>query len=489
MAKQVIDIMPTKGMTAAQSNEHLRKYSEGAYQNMRSNNFDPTRAHLGFEVTTGGKIVPIDVNHSIPERMKENLAARGIKDPNEGLEEPMYRTIANIILGGSREQMRRLAFGNQDVNFNLGADNSHIIREKGIEEWAKDTYDFMTRKFGEENILAFIVHLDETNPHVHCTVMPINSKNKFSWKSYFGKSKEEGRKKFQEMHDSLSEVNRKYGLDRGDNIHETGAKPRTTEEYKQWLWEECNRLEKEADGKRMVIRMLDEEIRHAKIKIKGLTTMINNLNEKKNNLLKEVDSLEQQYRNGAITIEEMNSKTEKLRAQIKDIEAKIADNEDKLDDAKQKLQEVNIKKASAKIEVEDLQRKLNTDLPKWQDKVMKNIESYGWKEAARDIKEQLEERLSEDEMDHVSDIMDDSMFDMMTNSASEVIATATALFFGYIEQATEIAQGGGGGGSVGSGWGRDDDDDDDKWMKKCFKGACRMMQKPPVPQRHWRRRR
>ena len=76
---------------------------------------------------------------------------------------------------------------------------------------------------------------------------------------------------------------------------------------------------------------------------------------------------------------------------------------------------------------------------------MKNIESYGWKEAARDIKEQLEEKLSEDEMDHINDVMDDSMFDMMTNSASEVIATATALFFGYIEQATEIAQGGGGG--------------------------------------------
>ena len=156
MAKQVIDIMPTKGMTAAQSNAHLRKHSEGAYQNMRSNNFDPTRAHLGFEVTKGGKIVPIDMNHFIPERMKENLAATGIKDLNEGLAEPMYRTIANIILGGSREQMRRLAFGNQDVNFNLCADNSHIIREKGIEEWAKDTYDYIARKFGEENILTFV---------------------------------------------------------------------------------------------------------------------------------------------------------------------------------------------------------------------------------------------------------------------------------------------------------------------------------------------
>ena len=66
---------------------------------MRSNNFDPTRAHLGFVVTKGGKIVPIYMNHSIPERMKENLAAIGIKDPNEGLAKPMYRTIANIILG------------------------------------------------------------------------------------------------------------------------------------------------------------------------------------------------------------------------------------------------------------------------------------------------------------------------------------------------------------------------------------------------------
>ena len=104
------------------------------------------------------------------------------------------------------------------------------------------------------------------------------------------------------------------------------------------------------------------------------------------------------------------------------------------------------------------------------------------------MKNVLEEKLSEDEMDNVNDALDGSMFDMMTNSASEVIATATALFFGYIEQATEIAQGGGGGGNPGSGWGRDDDDDDEKWMKKCFKGACQMMRKPPV-QRVWRRRR
>lgn len=487
MGKQVIDIRPGKGFSGAQSNEHLRKYSEGAYQNLRSNNFDPTRAHLDFEITKGGRVVPLDDKRSIPQRIRDIIDFRGVRDPNEGLEKPRYKTVANIILGGSRDQMRRLAFGAQNVNFSYGADNSNIVREKGIEQWAIDSYNFIAKRFGEENIVAFAVHLDETNPHVHCTLLPINEKNRFSWISYFGNHKEECRKIFRELHDEFAKVNAKYGLERGDDIRVTGAKHRTTEEYKQWLWEECNRLEKEADGKRMVIRMLDDEIRRAEIKIKGLTTMINNLNEKKNNLLKEVDSLDQQYRNGAITIEEMNSKTEKLRAEIKDIEAKIADKEDKLDDAKQKLQEVNIKKASAKIEVEDLQRKLNTDLPKWQDKIMNDIDRYGWKQAALDMKSQLEEKLTEDEMDSVNDALDGSIFDVMANSASEVIATATALFFGYLEQATQISQSCGGGGNPGSDWGRDDYDNDDKWAKKCFHTACRMMRKPQRRKFGWRR--
>lgn len=486
MAKQVIDIKPGKGFSGAQSNEHLRKYSEGAYQNLRSNNFDPTRAHLDFEITKGGRVVPVDDKHSITQRMRENLAARGIKDPNDGLEEPKYRTIANMILGGSREQMRRLAFGAQDVNFNFGADNSKVVREKGIEEWAADTYNFIAKKYGEENILAFVVHLDEINPHVHCTLLPITKENKFSWNKLFGGSKEEGRQKLKELHDEFAKVNEKYGLERGDDIRVTGAKHRTTEEYKQWLWEECNKLEKEADGKRRVLRMLDEEIRRAEIKVKGLTTMVNNLNSQKNDLLQEIASLEQQHRDGKISVEELNRKTEELNAKVKDIEGKILDKENKLDDAKRQLQNINIKKAETSNEIEDLQLKLNRDLPKWQDKVMKDIDNYGWKEAALGLKSQLEEKFTQDEMDNFNDAIDGSLFDVMTNSASEVVATATALFFGYIEQATQIAQGGGGGGNPGSNWGRDDDDDDDRWMRKCFHTACRMMRKPQR-RRGWRR--
>ena len=109
-AKQVLDVHVSKGITTAQSNEHLRNRSEKAAEYaMKKGNYDPTRERLNFEIVNGGKVRPVDKSRSIPERMADILRQRGIKDPNEGLVEPKYRTVVNIILGGSRELMRQLA--------------------------------------------------------------------------------------------------------------------------------------------------------------------------------------------------------------------------------------------------------------------------------------------------------------------------------------------------------------------------------------------
>ena len=184
-AKQVLDVQVSKGITAAQGNEHLRNRSEEAEKYaMSKGNYDPTRKHLNFEIVPGGKVRPIDTSRNIPERIADILGRRGIKDPNEGLAEPRFRTVVNFIFGGSRERMTELAFGDQKVNLTHGADNSHLTRCKDIEEWAKDVYRFVADKYGEENIVAFILHLDETNPHVHCTLLPIKD-GKFAYKQIF----------------------------------------------------------------------------------------------------------------------------------------------------------------------------------------------------------------------------------------------------------------------------------------------------------------
>ena len=111
-AKQVLDVQVTKGITAAQGNEHLRNRSEEAEKYaMSKGNYEPTRKHLNFEIVPGGKVRPIDTSRNIPERIADILGRRGIKDPNEGLVEPKYRTVVNIIFGGSRERMHELAIG------------------------------------------------------------------------------------------------------------------------------------------------------------------------------------------------------------------------------------------------------------------------------------------------------------------------------------------------------------------------------------------
>ena len=161
-AKQVLDVQVSKGITAAQGNEHLRNRSKEAEKYaMSKGNYDPTRKHLNFEIASGGKIRPIDTSRNIPERMADILGRRGIKDPNEGLIEPKYRTVVNIIFGGSRERMHELAFGTQKVDFEKGADNTSIKRKSDIERWAKDVYSFVCGRYGEQNVAAFIVHLDE----------------------------------------------------------------------------------------------------------------------------------------------------------------------------------------------------------------------------------------------------------------------------------------------------------------------------------------
>ena len=190
MAKQVIDIHVSKGMTEAQSNEHKRNWTDKGWQNALSKgNYDPSRERLNFELVKGGVVKPVDKSLSIPERIAKILQERGIKDPNAGLSEPKFRTVVNFIFGGSRERMHEIAFGSQKVNLDKVADNSHIIRTEKNENWAKDVYDFVCKKYGEENIAAFVVHLDEMNPHVHCTLLPIQD-GKFAYKRIFaGKDK------------------------------------------------------------------------------------------------------------------------------------------------------------------------------------------------------------------------------------------------------------------------------------------------------------
>ena len=487
MASQVFDLRTSKGMTRAQSNEHLRCFSEQAFEAKLSHNFDPSREQLNFEIKPGGIVSPLDKSAPIDARITRNLKKRGIKDPNEGLksDDPKRRnTIIDIIFQGSRERMRELAFGDQEIEENDGDEipcNWHVTRNSEIEKWAKDMYKFACDKFGEKNVAAFVVHLDELNPHAHYTIIPtgiVKGKERISAKKVMGESKHECRDFLKKMHDDLAVVNKKWGLERGQDIKVTGAKHRTTEQYWKWLTSQCNKLENNKDGLEKELRFLENQKIQAQKPVKGLETMVANLNTKIENLRVEISYLE----NDA---EENNEAIREKEAELKRLQTQLDDKNTKLEDAQQRLWNLAGRLADAEEQLEKTETRINTIRPDLHNQVANDMQILAWifvldecsrlRQEVNAKREDLygAERRGFDEYAH---LFEDSFLEDISSKGEEIVAVASNLFLGYIDAATSFAAKSGGGGSgPSSGYGRKKDEYERSFMGRCLIMAQGMM--------------
>ncbi|MCD8288107.1 MAG: plasmid recombination protein [Porphyromonadaceae bacterium] len=470
-AKQVMDFRPSKGITTAQSDEHQRRWTEKGWGHAVSvGNYDPTREHLNFEIKAG-KVCPVDKTRSIPERMAENLAARGIKDPNAGLKEPRFRTVANFIFGGSRERMHEIAFGNQKVNFDKGADNSHVERNADIEEWAKDVYSFVSGKYGEENIVAFIVHLDELNPHIHCTLLPIRD-GRFAYSNIFaGKDKYEYSERMKQLHTEFAEVNRRWGMSRGSSVSETGAKHRSTEDYRRHLSAECTSIEDQIVQHRKALSDLQVEIGLAERRVKGLTTMVDNLRKAKAEKEAQLSALESSLRSHQGDAASVAAEKERLEREFASIQSKLADKQDKLQEADRQLTALKEDMDAISERTEELKE----EAYRYINDIHSNVDAL--------LKDVMLETLVSEHSARVAkmtgsqqSVFEGSLLQSLAERGTEVTHCATLLFLGLVDDATTFAETHGGGGSKSDlKWGRDDDENDRAWARRCMREATRMM--------------
>ena len=470
-AKQVLDVQVSKGITTAQSNEHLRNRSEKAAEYaMKKGNYDPTREHLNFEIVNG-KVRPVDKSRSIPDRMADSLRLRGIKDPNEGLVEPKYRTVVNIILGGSRELMRQLAFGKQDVDFEQGADNSRIVRKPEIEQWAKDAYRFICDKYGEQNIAAFVAHLDEQNPHIHCTLLPIKD-GKFAYKEIFaGKDKYEFSARMKALHSEFAEVNKRWGMERGTSVSETGARHRTTEEYRRQLSEQCTTIEQSVAAHQRTLDSLQSDIRLAERRVKGLTSMVNNLLQEKAEKEAALAELHRQILAGHDNPDALRQQVQELEQELSTIQSKLDDKKEKLSEADRKLDALREEMTAMKERTEELRQEAH----RYSDTIRQGADTVLRNALLENMVSEFSERVAR-LSNEGKDVFDDSLLQAFAENGTEVMYCATLLFLGYVDDATTFAEGHGGGGSSSDlKWGRDDDEDERAWARRCMMKAARMM--------------
>lgn len=151
----------------------------------KNNHYNYSRKKLNFEIVKGGKIVPLG-SQSVPlhERLQRRLDELGFK-PYMDAKRPdqVSRNSPNctvgIIFSGDHNVLNRLAFGEQKLNTSdPNADHSKVVLQKGIYDWALDTYRFACEKWGEENVIGFDVHCDETSIHAHVQTVPVEQVRK-----------------------------------------------------------------------------------------------------------------------------------------------------------------------------------------------------------------------------------------------------------------------------------------------------------------------
>ncbi|MBU9034168.1 MobV family relaxase [Phocaeicola vulgatus] len=151
----------------------------------KNNHYNYSRKRLNFEIVKGEKIVPLG-SQSVPlhERLQHRLDELGFK-PYMDAKRPdqVSRNSPNctvgIIFSGDHDVLNRLAFGEQKLNTSdPNADHSKVVLQKGIYDWALDTYRFACEKWGEENVIGFDVHCDETSIHAHVQTVPVEQVKK-----------------------------------------------------------------------------------------------------------------------------------------------------------------------------------------------------------------------------------------------------------------------------------------------------------------------
>ena len=476
--KQMMDFKSVKSVDTNVSNEHQRNWNNELFERKAKNpdhNYDRSRTDLNFQVGPGGVITAVDKSQRIGDRVEE-IIKKHLR-PDARVTAISNRAVM-VVFGGNRERMREMAFGSQDFHEHEET-NSHLVRNPEIERWAKDIYGFVCREFGEENVASFIVHLDETGPHAHCVFVPLTPDGRLCSKEVLGgKNKIEAKQHMRDLHTRLAEVNRKYGLDRGDDIYETGARHRSTAEYNRDLHRENARLETLISDKSGQLSQLEEQIKKAETRVKGLTTMIANLERQEAELNDEIAQLETDIENGAGDVSELRCRIAELERQLESTGQKLADKRDKLKTADRKLADLQKELDSLSEKRDNAQKNFHEFTEKNQEQVRMRLTDAVFGRLVVDIRELFAAMPSD-----LKANLDGEFLTAIAEQPNEILKCAMYLFLGYLDGASQFAQSCGGGGSDSSlPWGRNSDEDDRRFAYRCMMHAYRMM-KPSQPKR------
>lgn len=217
----------------------------------------------------------------------------------EYIEHGSYRAEVNERIERFRESSRKIRKDAVVLAEGIATASPEFFDGKSREEvmaYFDDVFEFCKSEFGEQNLVHFTVHMDETTPHAHFGFTPIKD-GTLSWKNYF-----DGRDALRGFQNRYWErVGKQWGLERGETG--SGRTHKTTQEMKR----EAQREIKELDKRKECLRQEVEEMEAATPSLsEGVRTLW-------------------KARSDGSREEELGSAIEGLRGRISDLSSQIAD--------------------------------------------------------------------------------------------------------------------------------------------------------------------
>ena len=320
MGYAIIHLEKTSGTDSAMS-AHIER-------TIAPKNADPERTHLNRELI------------AFPDGVCNRTQAIQHRLDNAGLQRKIGKNqvrAIRVLLTGSNEDMKR------------------IEAEGRLGDWCDDNLEWLRKTYGKENIVSAVLHLDETTPHIHATLVPIvtterrKKKSEAQVKKNYRKKNPNAprlsaddvmtRAKLKAYQNSYPEAMAKYGLQRG--IEGSEARHIGTSQYYRDLVSQNENLkvnigeliEKQATAKKKLSEVKSEASKEKFKKVKA---------EVGANLMDGVNSLFG------------NSKVKQQQAEIEELKSENATLKDENSSLKTQLQTLQkeYKTATNKLQAE-----------------------------------------------------------------------------------------------------------------------------------------
>ena len=242
-----LDFKKAKGASDARMSDHIER-------RVTAPNVDSTRTHLNRELVELPEGVTVR-DEAIAHRIK----AAGIK---RKITFDQVRAV-RVMMSGTHEDMMK------------------IQQDGRMDEWCNDSMEWLYKTFGRENTVSAVLHMDETTPHIHATIVPIVTGERRKAKQKQTEGKRSYRKKADTArlcaddvlnrdkligyHDDYAKIMDKYGLQRG--VRGSEARHVTTAQYYRDLKRQTGELETDVQQLRTEKKEADMQLKQVKKEI------------------------------------------------------------------------------------------------------------------------------------------------------------------------------------------------------------------------------